>query len=111
LLPGIQQPARQSAASNRTYPAAHSTDISKIPRLHKDVPPLRFQKCPFSAKGKIVMANSHRGHESNADEMHPIQTVTKAKIGILTRIETENYTFSQSSILKKMQTQKWNGEG
>jgi hypothetical protein len=83
LLPGIQQPARQIAASNRTYPATHSTGISKIPRLHKDVPPLRFQKCPFSAKGKIVMANSHRSHESNADEMHPIQMVTKTKMGTL----------------------------
>jgi hypothetical protein len=82
LLSGIQQPARQIAASNRTYPAAHSTGISKIPRLHKDVPPLRFQKCPFSAKGiqtktgkgnegKLSGLNSHRGHESNADEMHP----------------------------------------
>ena len=29
------------------------------------------------------MANSHRSHESNADEMHPIQTVTKTKIGTL----------------------------
>ena len=26
------------------------------------------------------MANSHRSHESNADEMHPIQTVTKTKM-------------------------------
>jgi len=34
---------------DRTYPAAHSMGISEIPRLHKDVPPLRFQKCPFSA--------------------------------------------------------------
>jgi hypothetical protein len=83
LLPGVQQPARQIAALKPTYPAAHSTGISKIPRLHKDVPPLRFQKCPFSAKWKIVMANSHRSHESNADEMHPIQMVTKTKIGTL----------------------------
>jgi hypothetical protein len=83
LLPGVRQPARQIAALKPTYPAAHSTGISKIPRLHKDVPPLRFQKCPFSAKGKIVMANSHRSHESNADEMHPIQMVTKTKIGTL----------------------------
>jgi hypothetical protein len=59
---------------------AHSTGISKIPRLHKNVLSLRFQKCPFSAKGKIVMANSYRSHESNADEMHPIQTVTKTKM-------------------------------
>ena len=29
------------------------------------------------------MANSHRSHESNADEMHPIQTVTKTKMGTL----------------------------
>ena len=29
------------------------------------------------------MANSHRSHESNADEMHPIQTVTKIKMGTL----------------------------
>jgi hypothetical protein len=29
------------------------------------------------------MANSHRGHESNADEMHPIQTVTQTKMGTL----------------------------
>jgi hypothetical protein len=60
---------------------------------------------------KLSWQNSHRGYESNADEIHPIQTVTKAKIGIFTRIETENYTFSQSSILKEMQTRKWNGEG
>jgi hypothetical protein len=24
------------------YPATHSTGISKIPQLHKDVPPLQF---------------------------------------------------------------------
>jgi hypothetical protein len=29
LPPGIQQPARQIAASSRTYPAARSTGISK----------------------------------------------------------------------------------
>jgi hypothetical protein len=72
-----------------TYTAAHSTGISKIPRLHKNVPPLRFQKCPFSAKGKIVMANSHRGHESNAGEMHPFQTVTKIKMGTLAMHRSE----------------------
>ena len=55
--------------------------ISKIPRLHKNVPPLRFQKCPFSAKGKIVVANSHRGHESMPMKYTPIQTVTKTKMG------------------------------
>jgi hypothetical protein len=43
-----RQPARQ-IASNESYPAAHSSDLSKIPRLHKDVPPLQFQKGPFSA--------------------------------------------------------------
>jgi hypothetical protein len=83
LLPGVQQPARQIAALKPNLSGAHSTGISKIPRLHKDVPPLRFQKCPFSAKEKNVMANSHRSHESNADEMHPIQTITKTKIGTL----------------------------
>ncbi len=46
----------KSPHQNRTYTAAHSTGISKIPRLHKDVPPLRFQKCPFSVKEKIVRA-------------------------------------------------------
>jgi hypothetical protein len=72
-----------SPHGNRTYSAAHSTGISKIPRLHKDIPPLRFQKCPFSAKGKIIVAHFNHNHESNADEMHPIQTVVKTKIGTL----------------------------
>jgi hypothetical protein len=96
LLPGVQQPARQIAALKPTYPAAHSTGISKIPRLHKDVPPLRFQKCPFSAKGIIVTAKSHRSHESNADEMHPIQTVTKLKWEHSPCTEAKNYTFTRS---------------
>jgi hypothetical protein len=63
--------------------------ISKIPRLHKNVPPLRFQKCPFSAKGKIVVANSHRGHESMPMKYTPIQTATKTKMGTLAMRRSE----------------------
>jgi len=42
-----------------------------------------FRNARSVRKEKIVMANSHRSHESNADEMHPIQTVTKTKMGTL----------------------------
>ena len=41
----------------------------------------QFQKCPFSAKGIIVTAKSHRGHESMPMKYTPIQTVTKTKMG------------------------------
>jgi hypothetical protein len=61
LPPGIRQPARQIAASNRTHPAAHSTGISKTRSTphdcecpHPTAPfHFRFQKCPFSAKTGI----------------------------------------------------------
>jgi hypothetical protein len=38
---------------------------------------------PVQCERKNRHANSHRGHESNADGMHRIQTVTKTKIGTL----------------------------
>jgi hypothetical protein len=44
---------------------------------------------PVQCERKNVMANSHRSHKSNADEMHPIQTVTKTKMGILAMHRSE----------------------
>jgi hypothetical protein len=55
------RPDQSPHSSPPTYPVAHSTGISKIPRLHKDVPSLRFQKCPFSAQAKSTreLRNQH----------------------------------------------------
>jgi hypothetical protein len=44
---------------------------------------------------KLSGQNSHRGYESNADEMHPIQTVRKTKMGTLAMHRNENYTFTR----------------
>jgi hypothetical protein len=43
LLPDIQQPARQTAASSRTYPAAHSTGISKTKLSARTVANIRIR--------------------------------------------------------------------
>jgi hypothetical protein len=43
LPPGIRQPARQIAASSRTYPAAHSTGISKTTLTARTVANIRIR--------------------------------------------------------------------
>jgi hypothetical protein len=42
-----------------------------------------FRNARSVRKEKSAWQNSHRGHESNAGEMHPIQTVRKTKMGTL----------------------------
>jgi hypothetical protein len=51
---GHSETGQTNRRKNRTYPAAHSTGISEIPRLQKDLPPLRFQKRPFSTFANLI---------------------------------------------------------